>query len=411
MISGTDTAASIDVHKAMLAVMVCKPEQAEEEWERRKFGTTVRELEHLAAWLSQRNVKHVAMESTAQYWRPVWMELEAHFSLYLAQARSTAAPQGRKTDFADAKRILKRLRSDDLTLSYVPEAEQRDWRSIGRYRQQLIEDRVRVRNRLEGVLEECCIKLTSVVSDLFGASGLRILRALAGGESDAAKLAALGDERLRASKEQLEDALSGKCKAAHRSLLKWHLEHMDLLDKQISATSQDLAAAVRTHQDTVVRMSEIPGVLPEAAQQIIAEIGPTAASFAAPEKLASWVGICPGRKESGGKSMGERSPKGNRSLRRIMVQVAWSAVRTKDSHFQMLFRRLVARLGSKKAIWAVAHRMLRLLWKVMHQGVKYIEYGPVSKNLSAVKRRKQRLLRELRAMGYKVELTPLAATR
>ena len=166
--------AGVDVHKAMLAVVVGRSGQAEAQWQRRKFGTTTQELENLVAWLQHHQVQEVAMESTAQYWKPVWITLEAHFRLHLAQARSNKAPKGRKSDFRDAVRIVKRLLADDLTLSYVPDAEQRRWRLLTRMRQQLSRDRVRLQNQIEGLLEEGQIKLSSVVSDLLGVSGYRI---------------------------------------------------------------------------------------------------------------------------------------------------------------------------------------------------------------------------------------------
>jgi transposase len=201
--------AGIDVHKRMLAVVVANARDRELQFEGRRFGTTISELQKLSTWLQERAVQEVVMESTAQYWKPVWFELEGQFQLWLAQARSNRGPRGRKTDFRDAKRSVSRLLSDELILSYVPDAEQRGWRTLTRTKYQLRRDRVRLQSQLESLLEECQIKLSSVVSDLLGASGQRILRAIAAGETDPARLRGLGDRRLHATDEELRDPSTG----------------------------------------------------------------------------------------------------------------------------------------------------------------------------------------------------------
>jgi transposase len=398
--------AGIDVHKVMLAVVVGIVGPQEIRWKRQRFGTTNSEIKRLSDWLIEQQVSEVAMESTAQYWRPVWIALEGRFQLHLAQARSTTGPRGRKSDFADATRIVKRFLSADLTLSYVPDAEQRRWRLLTRGRQQLVRDRVRLQSQLEGLLEEAQIKLSSVISNLLGSSGRRILQALAAGETDPIRLAALGDERLQASEEELQEALRGQLQPTHRLLLRLHLERLELLDRQIEALEQEAVEAMRPHQEAIARLCELPGVKMGAAQQILAEIGPQAAAFPSAAQLASWIGVCPGRQESAGHSRSNRSAKGNRSMRQLLNQLAWSATKAKDSYLQVLFRRLLPRLGVKKAIGAIAHRLSCLIWKILHAGVHYIERGPLGLNEKALQRRKQMLVRELRKLGYAVQLTP-----
>jgi transposase len=404
-----DNVAGIDVHKAMLAVVVSRSGQPEEQWLRRKFGTTTQDLESLVAWLQQQQVQEVAMESTAQYWKPVWITLEAHFRLHLAQARSNKAPKGRKSDFRDAVRIVKRLQADDLTLSFVPDAEQRRWRLLTRTHQQFTRDRVRLQNQMEGLLEEGQIKLSSVISDLLGVSGYRILRALAAGESDLEKLADLADPGLRVSRDGLMGALRGSLHPMHRQLLGLFLDRLDLLEEQMELVTKQISQAMDLHQQAIGRLCQVPGLGSEAAHQILAELGPTAAAFASARQVSSWVGVCPGREESAGESKSNRSPKGNRPMRRLLNQCAWAAVKTKDSYFQHLYRRLVARLGVKKSVWAVAHRLLKLVWKILHRGVDYIEHGPLGLNEKARKRRKQRLIRELRSLGYTVAVAAVQA--
>jgi transposase len=398
----------IDVHKKMLAVAVANARDTELQFECRQFGTTVGELHHLFAWLQEHAVEEVVMESTAQYWRPVWLALEGHFRLHLAQARSNRGPRGRKTDFRDAKRAVSRLLSGDLVLSYVPEAEQRCWRTLTRTKYQLTRDKVRLQSQLESLLEECQIKLSSVVSDLLGASGQRILRALAQGETDPVRLVQLGDKRLRASDAELKDAMSGQPQPMHRQLLSLYLARFDLIESQMASLDKMIAGEMKVHQDAVVRLAELPGLGIDSAQQIIAEIGPQASAFPSAAQLASWVGVCPGRQESAGASSSDRSAKGNRSMRRLLNQLAHAAVRKEDSHLQIVFRRLFPRLGYAKAVWAIAHRLCRLIWKILHEGIHYIERGPTPSPIT-LKRRRQRLVMQLKKLGYLVQLTPVTA--
>jgi transposase len=400
--------AGIDVHKKMLAVVVANARETELQFECRRFGTTASELRHLSAWLEERAVQEAAMESTAQYWKPVWVALEGHCRLHLAQARSNRGPRGRKTDFRDAKRIICRLLSGDLVLSYVPEPEQRCWRTLTRTRYQLREDRVRLQNQLESLLEEVQIKLSSLLSDLLGQSGRRILQALADGETDPARLADLGHWRLHATKEELRDALTGQLRPLHRQLLSLYLRRLDLIESQMATLERTIAEALRSHQEAVARLVEIPGIGVDSAQQIIAEIGPTAAAFPSAAQLASWVGVCPGRQESAGESSSNRSPKGNRTMRRLLDQLAHAAVKKEGCRLQIVFRRWLPRLGYKKAIWAIAHRLCRLIWKVLHDGVRYVEKG-FELNPKAQKERRRRLVAELRRLGYQVDLTPLSS--
>jgi transposase len=390
----------------MLAVVITNAKDAELTFEGRRFGTTLSELRRLCEWLKEHAVQEVAMESTAQYWKPAWLALEGQCRLHLAQARSNRGPRGRKTDFRDAKRIVSRLLSGDLILSYVPDAEQRGWRTLTRAKQQLTRDKVRLQSQLESLLEECQIKLSSVVSDLLGASGRRILRAVADGETDPRRLAKLGDERLHATEAELIDALSGQIQPLHRQVVTLYLARLDLIESQVARLEKMAAEAMRVHQEAIARLVELPGLGVDSAQQIIAEIGPQAAAFPSASQLASWVGVCPGRHESAGESSSNRSAKGNRAMRRLLDQLAHATIKKQGSHLQIVFRRLASRLGYNKAIWAIAHRLCRLIWKVLHEGVRYVEHG-LTPSPIALKRRRQRLVEQLRRLGYDVQLTPL----
>src|SRR5438874_7503243 len=306
--------AGIDVHKKMLAVVVSEVEiEGAYEFERRMFGSSPDQLRSLAAWLLEQEVEEVVMESTAQYWKPVWEALERYWkplrekregasrrsgTLHLALAQSNRGRRGRQRDFPDAERLVKRLVARELTLSFIPDAEQRLWRTVTRRKYQLTRDHVRQQNQLESLLEEAHIKLSSLVSDLLGASARRMLQALAEGETNPAALAALADERLRATPEQLCDVL-GACtdlKPVYRQLLKMALEQLQFLEQQIGQLDKEMASLLSQHQGAVERLAEVPGLGVDSAQQIIAEVGPTRDDLSLRE-VSLLMGRClPGRR-------------------------------------------------------------------------------------------------------------------
>ena len=412
--------AGIDVHKKMLAVVVSEVEiEGAYEFERRMFGSSPDQLRSLAAWLLEQEVEEVVMESTAQYWKPVWEALERYWkplrekregasrrsgTLHLAQAQSNRGPRGRKKDFRDAERLVKRLVARELTLSFVPDAEQRLWRTVTRRKYQLTRDHVRLQNQVESLREEAHIKLSSFVSDLLGLSARRMLKALAQGETNPAALAALADARLRATPEQLCDAL-GACtdlQPVYRRLLNMALEQLQFLEQQIGQLDQEMASLLHPHQDAVQRLAEVPGLGVDSAQQIIAEVGSTAATFPSAKCLSSWVGACPGDEESAGMNYSHRSPQGNRHMRRLLNQAANAAARRKGSIFEIAYRRSVPRLGHNQAIGAIAHRQCRLIWLILHQGVRYEERGPAVTQQSK-QARTARMIRQLQTLGYRIE--------
>ena len=366
--------AGIDVHKKKLAVVVADVEVEDEyQFERRWYGSNPEQLRVLSEWLIEQQVEEVVMESTAQYWKPVWGALERFWkamcqsqegagrmsgTLHLAQALSNRGRRGRKTDFRDAERLVKRHVSQELILSFVPDVEQRLWRTLTRTKYQRTRDKVRLQNQLEALLEEAHIKLSSLVSDLLGASARRMLKALADGETDPAALAALADQRLRATPAQLHDAL-GACtelNPVYRRLAKMTIEGLQFVEQQISQLDQEIASLLQRHQDAVERLAVVPGLGVDSAQQIIAEVGVNAATFPSAEKLSSWVGACPGKEESAGVNRSRHSPKGSRQMRRILNQAANAAVKRKGSIFKIVYRPLVPRLGHNKALIGVVLR-------------------------------------------------------
>lgn len=402
--SGTYKLAGIDIHKKILAVVVTDvAAEGQLRFQHRKFGALDSDLRALGQWLAEQDVREVVMESTAQYWKPVWRQLEGQCQLHLAQAFSNRARSGRKRDFADAERLVRRHLAGELVLSFVPTPEQRMWRTLTRSKHQLTRDRVRLNNQLEALLEDARVKLSSCVSDLLGVSSRKMLDALAEGETEPAVLAAMAESELRASQQTLTDAMEAArtLSPLHRQILRLFLERLSLIDRQMMVIRKSIAAALREHQEAVARLAAVPGFGTESAEQVIAEVGPQAATFETPEQLASWVGVCPGREESAEVSESDRSPKGNRAMRRVLNQSANAAVKTKGSFFQRLYRRWVTRLGHPKAIWAVAHRLCRLVWKILHEGVDYIEHGE-DRDPKALQRRLTRLARHLRTHGYQV---------
>jgi len=401
--------AGIDVHKKMLLVAVLAADQPERECACRRFGATGSELQRLAVWLKQCGVTDAVMESTAQYWKPVWLALEPDFRLHLAQAQSNRAPKGRKTDFRDAQRLARRFLVQELLLSFVPGPEQRAMRTLTRRRVQLVRDKVRLQSQLECLLEEMQVKLSSVLTDLLGASGRRILAALAAGETDPDILAQIADRHLQCPGARLRDALPGSLSPIHRRLLTLYLEQLALLETQMETVAALTATLLHPYQCAVTALCAVPGIGVLSAHAIIAEAGPTAATFESAAHFTSWIGLCPGSSESAGVNHSGRCPQGNRFLRRTLCQVAQAAIKTKNCRFQVLFYRLLPRLGYQKAVWAVARHIAVVTWHILHRQVPYHETGAPT-TPQASKRRAQRLLRQLRSLGYDVPLSPDAVS-
>ena len=412
--------AGIDVHKKMLAVVLADVgEEGPYCFERRKFLTLPEQLRQLAQWLVEQEVEEAVMESTAEYWRPVWGMLEQHWQparrqregcgpkagkLHLAQAQSNRGRRGRKNDFGDAERLVKRLVADELDLSFVPEAEQRLWRTITRRKTQITGLRMRLQSQLEGLLEQAHIKLSSLVSDLLGVSAQRILRAMAAGERDPEVLAALAEGTLKATPQQLCEALRPvrDWNPMFAKLLKMLLEDIGRFEAEIEELQRMAAQLMEGHQEAVRRLAEMPGLGAGSALQVIAEIGPRAAAFPHSQNLCSWVGVIPGQEESAEQNASTKSPKGNRQMRRILTEAAHAAIKTKGSIFEVKFNRFIRKMTYKEAIWAVAHFQCRLIWKILHDGVSYEERGP-SVNAKRSRKRVQRLVCELKSFGFHIE--------
>jgi transposase len=377
--------------------------------ELRTFSTMTADLLALSDWLETAGCTHVAMESTGVYWKPIYNLLEGWFELLVVNAHHLKAVPGRKTDMRDAEWIADLLRHGLLRGSFIPSREQRELRDLTRYRRSLVEDRARVLNRLQKVLEDANIKLAAVASDLHGVSARAMLEALCAGESDSAILADLARGRLRSKIPQLQQALQGYFTPHHGFLVTEYLAHIDYLDQAIEQVGAEIDQRLQAEDELVALLDTIPGITPRAAQMIIAEVGTDMHRFPSAKHLASWAGLCPGNHESAGKRLSGRIRHGNHALRQVLMEAAHGASHTKNNYLAAQYHRLAARRGRKRAIVAVAHSLLTIVYYVLERREPYHDLGANyfdERDHTAVE---QRLIRRLEKLGYQVILQPQAA--
>lgn len=375
------------------------------------FGTFTRDLENMARWLRERRIRHVAMESTGVYWKPVWNVLEAGkhgFALVLVNPQHIKALPGRKTDQQDAERIAAYLQEGLLRGSFVPPQPIRQLRELTRRRTHLQGDRNRVINRIGRLLETANIKLGSVLSNIVGQSGRAILNAIVAGETTAGDLATYPSSRVKHSRAEFELALEGRYSDHLRWLLGQLLEELDHVDRRVALMDLRIGQLTQPHKDLIARLCTLPGVDIVTAHIIVAEIGTDMSCFPDARHLASWAGLCPGNSESAGKRFSGRTRKGNRYLRRVLIQNAWAVAHMKDCALTAFFHRIAARAGMKKAAVAVAHRLLMLAYFIIRDGSIYQEAGGDVYDRRNPERTAKRLARRLQRIGYQVTITPAA---
>ncbi len=402
--------AGIDVHKANVVVcarLADRPGKAGEEV--RTFSTMTRDLLALADWLAERGVTHVAMESTGVYWKPVFNLLEGRFDILLANAEHIKQVPGRKTDVKDCQWIAQLLQHGLLKASFVPPAPIRELRDLTRQRAQLVAEKASAANRIQKILEDANIKLAGVATDVLGTSGRAMLEALIAGVSDPEKLAELARMRLRAKIPQLRLALRGRVTEHHRFLLRMHLDHIGHLEGLIGRLSERIEAAMAPFAEAAARLTTIPGVSRRVAETVLAEIGPRMEQFPTAGHLASWAGMSPGNNESAGKRRSGHTTHGNRWLRQMLVQAAWAAGRSKGTYLAEQYRRLVKRRGAKRALVAVGHTLLVMIYQVLKKEAAYVELGPDYFDRLEPERLTRQLVKRLESLGHKVTLQPQPA--
>ena len=361
----------------------------------------------LAEWLHAEGVTHVAMESTGVYWKPVYAVLEAAggLELVVGNAQHMKNVPGRKTDVKDAEWIAKLLRFGLIRKSYVPPADLRDLRDLVRYRRAVVQARSAERNRLQKLLETANVKLASVASDVFGKSGIAMLRAMAGGETDARKLAALAEGLLRKKTRELEAALDGRLREHHRFMLKMQLTRLDEADHHVQQLDEEIASRLAPFRAHVELLSTVPGVKEQLSAAILSEIGPDMSAFAGPGHIASWACVCPGNNESAGKRLSGRTRKGNVHLKVALVEAANAAIRTKRTYLRDKYFRLKARRGHKRAVVAIAHKILVAVYQVLAQRVPYKDFGETYLDTLDHRRVASNLVRRLERLGYAVAIS------
>ena len=401
--------AGMDVHQKTVTVCTLLGEPGSDpKVEKRTFGTSTNQLLEMSDWLAEQAITHVAMESTGTYWRPVWAILEGRFDLTLCNAAHIKQVPGRKTDQKDAEWIADLLRHGLLKKSFVPSQPQQDLRELTRYRAQVSADRSAVSNRIRKLLEGANIKLGSVASDVLGVSGRKMLESIIEGKTDPVHLADLALGQLRDKREQLIEALSGRIREHHRTMLRLELAQWKFLDALVGELEEAIDQALGPFVEAVNLIRTIPGFGEVSAAATLAEIGANMEQFADAAHLASWAGLCPGNHESAGKQYSGKTRSGNVWLKRILCQVAWAASHTRNTYFAALFRRIAAKRGKKRAILAVAHAILVAAHAMLKNKTNFVDLGSDYFERLNADGLKRYCLKKLQAMGHTVVLQPAA---
>jgi transposase len=400
-----ENCAGLDVHKKTVVACLLATSATEQTRKQvRTFATTTFGLQALVDWLSSQGATHVAMESTGVYWRPVFNLLEGHCEVILVNAQHMKAVPGHKTDIKDSEWIADLLRHGLLQASFIPPKPIRDLRDLVRYRKTLVQQRAQQVNRVQKVLETANIKLSSVATDVLGKSGRDMLDALLAGISDADTLAELARGRLRAKLPALREALEGRVEDTHRILLRHLLDRIDGLQKEIEQMESDLAPFQHPFQQQIARLMQIPGVGERAALSLLAEIGIEMSRFPSHKHLASWAGLAPGNKQSGGKRFHAATTKGNTHLRAVLAEVVWVISRMKDTYLSVQYHRLARRIGKQRAIVAVSHSLIVIIYHLLRDELDYHDLGTDFFDRLDSSRQRDLAVSRLQALGYQVTL-------
>jgi len=400
----------LDVHQAtVVACLLVLRKNGTVHKQVRSFGTTTRELVSLREWLLAEGCTHVGMESTGVYWKPVYAVLEGAFQIVVANAQHVKKVPGRKTDVKDAEWLAELLCHGLLRPSFVPPKPIRELRDLTRYRRKLVEAQAAERNRLLKVLEGANIKLSSVATDVFGVSGRLMLRALIEGMANPQEMAGLAKGRLRTKIQKLEPALEGKLEPHHRFLLKLQLQRVEAAEADLTTLEQEIQRRLEPYRAQLALLDEIPGVNLDLAAAIIAELGVDMKVFETVSQLASWAGVCPGNNESAGKRKSSRITKGNVYLKTALVEAANAAAKKKGTYLRDKFYRLKARRGYKRAVVAIAHKILGSIYHMLSQNVSYNDLGDLYLDKINKHHLTRNLVHRLERLGFQVTLQLKAA--
>lgn len=401
--------AGLDVHKKTVVAAIPTGElddQGNDVFERQTFATMTRDLLALGDWLKERGVTHVAMESTGEYWKPVYNILEDQFALLVVNAHHVKHVPGRKTDMKDAEWLAKLMTYGLLKASFIPPEGQRELREMTRARAAMVKERTNLVNRLQKTLESANIKLASVVTDVQGVSARAILKALVQGSVSAEQMAEMARGRLRSKRCELERALEGRVKPHHQFILSELLWQIDGLEETLTRFDAQIESMCVPFEQAVAHLDTIPGVGRVTAEQLIAEIGTDLSSFPTAGHLAAWAGVSPGNHQSGGKTLSSRVRQGNHTLKRALIEAAHAAVHVKETYLCAQYQRLVGRRGKKRAIVAVAHSILVIAYHLITRDEDYRELGGNYFDLRQPVRAMQKLVQRLQQLGYDVTLDP-----
>jgi transposase len=402
--------AGMDVHEKKVDVCIVHgPLDKSPKFKIRTFSTMTSDLEELVAWLKKYGVTTIGMESTGVYWKPIFNIMEGEFTIVLANAQRLKAIPRKKTDIIDCKRIANLLRYGLLPNSFIPPKEIRELRDLNRTRRKLVGMMTSEKNRLIKVLEAANIKLSSVVSKIYGVSSLSMIRSLL--EKDKLsreEIANLAKGSLKRKVDLLEKALNGKLTDHHRFLLKMHLENIDYLAGQIEKIDTEIERNMVPFQKESKLIQTIPGINELSASAILAEIGTDMSQFPDEAHLSSWAGVCPGNNESAGKKKSGKTQKGNTFLKAALTEAAWAASKTKNSSYSAFYHNIVRRRGKKRALVALAHRMLIDIYYVLKTEEPYQDIGAQAIHERALKGRVRSMIRSLEKAGYSVVKTSVA---
>lgn len=396
--------AGIDVHKESVAVCIRVPDGQGKREEIRTFGTMTPDLLALRDWFMSHGVTHVAMESTGVFWKPVYHILEDDVTILLVNAAHVKNVPGKKTDVKDCAWLAKLMEAGLLKGSFVPPRPFRDLRDLTRFRKQLINDRTREVNRLHKVLQDAGIKLSSVATDVMGVSGRAMVEALISGTQDPALLAELAKGRLRKKLPQLQRALTGKFRDHHAFIAAQILNLISEIEATLADVSARIEEQIAPFAEAVTLLTKVPGLDRKSVEDILAEITTEMSAFPTSRHIASWAAICPGNNESAGRKKSGKTRYGNKWLRGALVQAARAAIRNRETYFHAQYRRIVVRRGDAKAIVAVAHSILVVIYHMLRDGTGYEDLGADYFRARHAETVKRRSIKELEKLGYKVIL-------